>query len=55
MSEEFKKRHGGSFFVPGFLLIGLGVGIIIKNAGAGVLLGLGVGFVVWGIFKIFNR
>ena len=55
MDEEHKKRHGASLFIPGCMFIGLGVGIIIKNAGAGVLLGLGVGFIIFGIIRVINR
>jgi len=56
MDEEHKKRYrGASLFVPGCMFIGLGVGVIIKNAGAGVLLGLGVGFIIFGIIRVINR
>jgi hypothetical protein len=55
MDEEYKRRRGAGLFIPGFMFIGLGIGILFKNAGAGVLLGLGVGFVIWGIFRIINR
>jgi 4-amino-4-deoxy-L-arabinose transferase-like glycosyltransferase len=54
MDEQCKRRRGAGLFIPGFMFIGLGVGILFKNAGAGVLLGLGVGFIIWGIFRIID-
>jgi len=55
MDEEHRRRHGAGLFIPGCMFVGLGIGMLFKNAGAGVLLGLGVGFIIWGIFRIINR
>ena len=55
MEEHGNRRRGAGLFIPGFMFIGLGIGMLFKNAGAGVLLGLGVGFIIWGIFRIIDR
>jgi len=56
MDEEKKwhRHRSGSLFVPGFLLIGVGIGILFGHAGAGTLIGLGAGFIIWGIFRIIR-
>jgi hypothetical protein len=44
---ERRRRHGRGrtgFFIPAGLFIGLGIGLIFGNPGAGVLIGLGAGF-----------
>jgi hypothetical protein len=45
-TEQQKKRTGVTgLAIPAGLFIGLGIGLLIDNAAAGVLLGLGAGFV----------
>ena len=43
---------GGLIFV-GALMIGIGFGISFGNAGAGTMLGLGVGFILFGLIKAY--
>ena len=53
--KRFKKREediSGLGFV-GCLFIGLGIGMIYGNAGGGVLLGLGAGFITMAILRYF--
>lgn len=49
MAEETQQvrrnRHGGHFLIPAGALIGLGAGMLLNQTGAGVLTGLGLGFV----------
>ena len=44
--EQPKKRTGGvtGVAIPAGLLIGIGVGLLVDNVAAGVMLGLGCGF-----------
>ena len=43
---------GGLIFV-GALMIGIGFGISFGNAGAGTMLGLGAGFILFGLIKAY--
>ncbi len=40
---------GGGYFI-GCMFIGMGIGMIFDNAGAGTIIGMGVGFIVESIF-----
>ncbi|TCP66101.1 hypothetical protein [Baia soyae] len=44
-----KTAYG--MLLPGFTLLGLGVGMALGNTGAGVLIGIGVGFITSALFK----
>ncbi|SFX64406.1 hypothetical protein SAMN04487866_11512 [Thermoactinomyces sp. DSM 45891] len=39
------KNTGWGMLLPGFILLGLGIGMALGNTGAGVLIGVGVGFI----------
>jgi hypothetical protein len=54
--EEKKKSDtaGGLIFV-GPLLIGLGFGIYYNQTAVGVLVGLGVGFILFGLVKALMK
>ena len=45
---------GGLVFVGPFL-IGLGLGIYFGNTAVGALVGLGVGFILFGVVKAFMK
>ncbi len=57
---ERKKRKsksdnvGGLVFV-GALMIGIGLGIFYGNPAVGTLVGLGVGFILFGLVKAFMK
>jgi hypothetical protein len=51
--EQPKKRTGVTgLAIPAGLFIGLGVGLVVDNTSAGVLLGLGGGFVGMIVLRI---
>jgi hypothetical protein len=54
-SEAEKKNDFGALFIPGGCLIGLGIGLLVGNPGAGVLIGLGSGFMLWALVGIFHN
>ncbi|MFC1640727.1 hypothetical protein ACFL2D_01610 [Patescibacteria group bacterium] len=58
MAEKKDKSKvdmaGGLVFV-GSLMIGLGVGIYFNHTAAGTLIGLGVGFVLFGLIRAFVK
>ena len=45
---------GGLVFV-GPLMIGIGLGIFYENAAVGTMIGLGVGFILFGLVKAFMK
>ena len=51
---EKPRRSGGAtgLAIPAGLFIGLGVGLLVDQTAAGVLLGLGGGFLVMGILRV---
>jgi len=56
-NKEDKKKSdtvGGLVFV-GPLMIGLGLGIYYNQTAVGVLVGLGVGFILFGLVKAFMK
>jgi hypothetical protein len=52
VSEEKKRTGVTGLAIPAGLLIGIGVGILIDNTSAGVLLGLGCGFLGMIILRV---
>jgi len=58
MEKKEKKSKsdtaGGMVFVGG-LMIGLGLGIYYNQTAVGLLVGLGVGFILFGLIKAFMK
>lgn len=56
MSEAKREKQNdiGALFIPGGLLLGLGIGIALGNPGAGLLIGLGGGFLLWALLVIIR-
>ena len=48
MKKKREKEPGGLFFV-GSLMLGLGIGLYFGRPDVGVLIGLGVGFILMGL------
>ena len=44
------KDLRGKIFV-GFMLLGIGIGMIFDKAGAGCLIGMGIGFIIGSLIK----
>lgn len=58
MSKEKSKSKSdnvGSFVFVGPLMIGVGLGIYYGQPAVGVLVGLGVGFIFFGLVKAFMK
>jgi len=43
------SKRGGIFV--GFMFLGLGIGMLFGNAGAGVIIGMGIGFILSELFE----
>jgi len=50
-----KKEDNTGLFIPAGLFIGLGFGAVYGGWAAGVLFGLGVGFLGMGIAKVWGK
>jgi hypothetical protein len=54
LSKKQSKDYEG-ILIPGGLFVGLGIGIILNQTAAGALLGLGFGFILYGLVKSRNK
>lgn len=55
MAKRKYKHDDSGIFIPAGLFLGLGIGGIFGNYGAGALLGLGVGFFAMTIVRIVKK
>jgi len=59
MDTEKNKREevwkAGSLFIPGGVLLGFGIGFLINNVAAGMLGGLGLGFILFALTVLFKK
>ena len=53
MKKKEKDYEGA--FIPGGLLVGIGLGFIYGNIPAGTLIGLGAGFIAMAIIKAGHK
>ena len=53
-SKSKSDNVGGLFFV-GSLMVGIGLGIYYNQTAVGALIGLGVGFILFGLVKLFMK
>jgi len=53
--EKSKADTVGGFVFVGPLMIGIGLGIYYNQTAVGVLVGLGVGFILYGIVKALMK
>lgn len=53
--EKSKADTVGGFVFVGPLMIGIGLGIYFNQTAVGVLVGLGVGFILYGIVKALMK
>ena len=53
--SKSKSDTAGGFVFVGALMIGIGLGIFYGNPAVGALVGLGVGFILFGLVKVFMK
>jgi putative Mn2+ efflux pump MntP len=55
MHEKRRERNMGGIFIPAFLFIGLGIGLLIGQPGVGIFVGIGVGFIAMAAARTKQR
>lgn len=50
-----RLRYQHNMMIPGGLFVGMGIGLIMDEMMAGILIGLGAGFVLSTIVHMFGR
>lgn len=55
MKNKSKSDSVGGLFFVGSLMVGIGLGIFYNNVAVGALVGLGVGFILFGLIKLFLK
>jgi len=53
--RESKSDAAGGLVFVGSLMIGIGLGMFYGNTAVGTMLGLGVGFILFGLIKAFMK
>jgi hypothetical protein len=51
MHENRRERKTGGIFIPAFLFIGIGIGLLVGQPGAGALTGIGAGFIAMAVAR----
>lgn len=57
---ESTKEHRSStaaflLVIPGATIVGLGVGLMFRQAGFGLITGIGGGLLLWGLIAAFRK
>jgi len=52
--EKTKKMNPVNFLMPGCMFIGIGIGFIFNAIPVGLMIGLGVGLLLTGFYKMYN-
>jgi len=55
MDKEKDKKGAGALFIPGGLILGMGIGFLVDNITAGMFIGLGAGFILFAFTLIFKK
>ncbi|HVP94417.1 MAG TPA: hypothetical protein VMS89_04515, partial [Methanoregulaceae archaeon] len=51
MRENRRERNMGGIFIPAFLFIGIGIGLLVGQPGVGALVGIGIGFLAMAVAR----
>lgn len=50
-----KEKDAAGLFIPGGLLLGMGIGFLVGNIAAGMFVGLGLGFIAFAIVSTSKK
>lgn len=55
--EETKDDNAGigGLFIPGGIMLGMGIGFLMGNIPAGLFIGMGAGFVLFAVVGLFRH
>ena len=53
--KKQKDKDYGGLFIPGGLILGMGVGFLVNNVSAGMFIGLGMGFILFAISGLVKK
>ncbi|MBT4166043.1 hypothetical protein HOE04_03330 [archaeon] len=53
--NKSKSDTAGGLVFVGSLMIGIGLGIYYNNTAVGTMIGLGIGFILFGLIKTFMK
>jgi cell division protein FtsW (lipid II flippase) len=54
MKERHRQRKLEGMFIPAFILIGIGAGLLFGRPDVGAVVGIGTGFIAMGVAKMIN-
>lgn len=55
VKKESRSDTAGGLVFVGSLMIGIGLGLFYGNPAVGTMIGLGVGFILFGLIKAFMK
>lgn len=55
MSQKKSQDQPGPLFIPGGLMIGMGIGFLTENLVAWLFIGLGVGFLLFALSLLLTK
>ncbi len=48
-------KQAAGMFIPGGVILGMGIGFLIDNVSAGMFIGLGAGFILFAVVMLFKK
>ena len=52
---EKKSWLGSGILLPGFMFLGIGIGVLLDEPQTGLFIGMGIGFISMGIVKLLSH
>ncbi len=54
-TNKSNKTSPAAYCIPGGLFLGIGIGMLYGNTGAGTIIGLGAGFIAWALIDTLRK
>ena len=55
LEGKSSKKKAAALFIPGGLLIGMGIGFLLNQLVAGLFIGLGAGFIIFALILLLEK